>query len=36
MELEERRIKEEQEKQKLLVIEMQKQRLLEEHGMVLQ
>ena len=35
MELEEKRIKEEEEKRKQSVIEMEKERLLKEHGMVL-
>lgn len=35
MELEEKRIKEEEERRKQMVIEMEKERLLREHGMVL-
>jgi hypothetical protein len=35
IELEEKRIKEEEEKKKLSVIELEKERLLREHGMVL-
>jgi hypothetical protein len=35
VELEERRVQEEQERQKVLVVEMEKQRLLREHGHVL-
>ena len=35
-ELEERRLKEEEEKRKQMFIEMEKERLLKEHGMVLQ
>ena len=35
IELEEKRIKEEDERRKLIVIEMEKERLLREHGMVL-
>jgi hypothetical protein len=35
IEIEEKRIKEEEEKKKLSVIELEKERLLREHGMVL-
>ncbi len=36
MELEEKRFKEEEEKRKLMFIEMEKERLIREHGLVLQ
>lgn len=35
MELEEKRIKEEEEKRKQMFVEMEKERLLREHGVVL-
>ena len=36
MELEEKRVKEEEEKRMRMVVEMEKERLLREHGNVLQ
>lgn len=35
MELEEKRIKEEEERRRQMIIEMEKEKLLREHGMVL-
>jgi hypothetical protein len=35
IELEEKRLKEEDEKRKLMIIDLEKERLLKEHGMVL-
>lgn len=35
LELEEKRVKEEEERRKAMVVEMQKEKLLREHGMVL-
>ena len=36
MELEERRAKEEEERRKAVIVEMEKERLLREHGIILQ